>query len=92
MAQTAGALVVHSLGFYDMSKSVYFLTIDNARFRKPVHPGVLLRLPVKVLRHRGPVWRFEGKAFAGEDLCAEAQYSAMILQGDLSHEARLRNE
>lgn len=92
MAQAAGALVVHTLGFYDRSKSVYFLTIDKARFRKPVEPGNLLRLPVKVQRSRGPVWRFEGKAFVGDTLCAEAEYSAMIVDGELSHEARVRKE
>lgn len=89
MAQAAGALVVHTLGFYDKRKSVYFLTIDKARFRKPVHPGDLLRLPVKVQRHRGTVWRFEGKAFVGEKLCAEAEYSAMILDRELSDDARI---
>ena len=82
MAQAAGALVVHTLGFYDQKKSVYFLTIDKARFRKPVHPGDMLRIPVQVQRHRGPVWRFEGKAYVGEDLCAEAEYSAMIMDPD----------
>jgi 3-hydroxyacyl-[acyl-carrier-protein] dehydratase len=92
MAQAAGALVVHTLGFYDRGKSVYFLTIDKARFRKPVHPGNLLRLPVRVQRSRGSVWRFEGKAFVGDTLCAEAEYSAMIVEGELSHEARLRKE
>ncbi len=80
MAQTAGALVVHSLSGKTTS-SVYFLTIDNARFRKPVVPGDLLRMPVKKLRQRGPVWKFEGKAFVGEDLCAEAEFSAMIHDG-----------
>ena len=90
MAQAAGALVVHTLGFYDKRKSVYFLTIDRARFRKPVHPGDMLRLPVKVQRKRGPVWRFEGKAFVGENLCAEAEFSAMILDRDLSDDAHVR--
>jgi 3-hydroxyacyl-[acyl-carrier-protein] dehydratase len=78
LAQAAGALVVHSLGLAGQSRMVYFMTIDKARFRRPVRPGDLLRLPVRVLRHRGPVWRFEGKAFVGEDLCAEAEYSAML--------------
>ena len=77
MAQTAGALVVHSLG-EEAASVVYFMTIDNARFRKPVVPGHLLRMPVRKLRQRGPVWKFEGKAFVGEDLCAEAEFSAMI--------------
>ena len=80
MAQTAGTLVVHSLG-EQASSSVYFLTIDNARFRKPVVPGDLLRMPVKKLRQRGPVWKFSGQAFVGEDLCAEAEFSAMIHDG-----------
>ena len=80
MAQTAGALVIHSLQ-EQASSSVYFLTIEEARFRKPVVPGDLLRMPVKKLRQRGPVWKFEGQAFVGEDLCAEAQFSAMIHEG-----------
>ena len=45
-----------------------------------VHPGVIIRLPVKVIRHRGPVWRFEGKAFVDDELCAEAEYSAMLTE------------
>ena len=84
MAQTAGALVVHSLGLTDQNRMVYFMTIDKARFRRPVHPGVLLRLPVQVQRHRGPVWRFEGKAYVGEELCAEAEYSAMLTDNSLT--------
>ena len=78
MAQTAGALVVHSLGKAGTDRKVYFMTIDKARFRKPVKPGDMLRFPVKAVRHRGPVWRFEGQAFVGNDLCAEAEFSAMI--------------
>jgi 3-hydroxyacyl-[acyl-carrier-protein] dehydratase len=80
MAQTAGALVVHSLG-EKASSAVYFLTIEQARFRKPVVPGDLLRMPVKKVRQRGPVWKFSGQAFVGEDLCAEAEFSAMINSG-----------
>jgi 3-hydroxyacyl-[acyl-carrier-protein] dehydratase len=81
MAQTAGALVVHSLGFARDKRIVYFMTIEKARFRKPVTPGDMLRMPVKALRRRGPVWRFEGHAFVGETLCAEAEFSAMIHDG-----------
>jgi len=77
MAQTAGALVVHSVEG-KAAPVVYFLTIEKARFRKPVVPGDLLRMPVKKLAQRGPVWKFEGKAFVGDDLCAEAEFSAMI--------------
>lgn len=81
MAQTAGAVVVHSLGFEREKRIVYFMSIDKARFRKPVHPGDLMRMPVKALRQRGPVWRFEGKAYVGDTLCAEAEFSAMIHDG-----------
>jgi 3-hydroxyacyl-[acyl-carrier-protein] dehydratase len=80
LAQTAGALVVHSMALGQIPR-VYFLTIEKARFRKPVHPGAMLRMPVKALRRRGPVWRFEGKALVGEELCAEAEFSAMIHGG-----------
>jgi 3-hydroxyacyl-[acyl-carrier-protein] dehydratase len=80
LAQTAGALVVHSLG-QTAGNRVYFMTIDNARFRKPVRPGDLLRMTVRQLKRRGPVFKFEGNAYVGEDLCAEAEYSAMIHDG-----------
>ena len=78
MAQTAGALVVHSMGESSGDRVVYFMTIDRARFRRPVRPGDLLRIPVKALRRRGPVWRFSGEAFVDGELCAEAEFSAMI--------------
>jgi 3-hydroxyacyl-[acyl-carrier-protein] dehydratase len=77
MAQTSGALVVHSLQG-SAAPAVYFMTIESARFRKPVIPGQMLRMPVKKLRQRGPVWKFSGQAFVGDDLCAEAEFAAMI--------------
>jgi 3-hydroxyacyl-[acyl-carrier-protein] dehydratase len=80
MAQTAGALVVHSMSG-KTGPAVYFLTIEKARFRKPVVPGDLLRMPVKKLAQRGPVWKFQGQAFVGDTLCAEAEFSAMIHDG-----------
>jgi 3-hydroxyacyl-[acyl-carrier-protein] dehydratase len=80
MAQTAGALVVHSLN-QSAGSAVYFLSIEKARFRKPVVPGDLLRMPVKKIAQRGPVWKFEGRAFVGDDLCAEAEFAAMISDG-----------
>ena len=66
LAQTAGALVVHSLGLTRGSKIVYFMTIEKARFRRPVRPGEMLRMAVKALRRRGPVWRFQGHAFVDD--------------------------
>lgn len=78
MAQAAGALVMHSMEQTAKNKRVFFMTIDNARFRKPVTPGDMLRMPVKALRRRGPVWKFSGQAFVDDALCAEAEFSAMI--------------
>ncbi len=79
MAQTAGALVVHSLDITTDGKVVYFMTIDKARFRSPVQPGDTVLLPVKLLRRRGPVWRYSGEARVNGRLCAEAEFSAMIM-------------
>jgi 3-hydroxyacyl-[acyl-carrier-protein] dehydratase len=77
LAQTAGALVVHSLAV-EKTPLVLFMGIDKARFRKPVVPGDLIRLNVKAVQHRGPVWKFEGKAYVGEALHAECEFGAMI--------------
>jgi 3-hydroxyacyl-[acyl-carrier-protein] dehydratase len=80
MAQTAGTLVMHTLNLDAKSKRVYFMTIDRARFRRPVRPGDMLRMPVRALRRRGPVWRFEGQVYVGKNLCADAEFSAMIAE------------
>lgn len=79
MAQTAGVLVVHSLGVASMNKLVYFMTIDSARFRKPVVPGDMLRIHVTRKHNRGVVWKFDGKAMVGETLVAEATFAAMLV-------------
>ena len=79
MAQTAGCLMVVSLGKASEDKLVYFMTIENARFRKPVVPGDRMVINVQKLRSRGSVFKFSGKAFVGEVLAAEATFSAMIV-------------
>ena len=79
MAQTAGALIMHSMSTSSNDKLVYFMSIDRARFRRPVVPGDMLMIPVKLLRARSPVWRFSGEAYVDGKLCAEAEYSAMIM-------------
>ena len=60
-------------------KLVYFMSIDKARFRSPVVPGDMLMLPVKLQRARKPVWKFGGEAYVNGKLCAEAEFSAMIM-------------
>ncbi len=79
MAQTAGALVMHTLGGEIGEKVVYFMTIDKCRFRHPVSPGDQLRIPVQAIRSRGPVWKFSGRAEVLSVLVAEAEFSAMII-------------
>lgn len=79
MAQTAGVLVVATLGPDAEGKLVYFMSIDGARFRKPVRPGDRMRVEVVKQRSRGNVWRFEGRAVVDGGLAAEATYAAMIL-------------
>ena len=79
MAQTAAVVVVASLGASAEGKLVYFMTIENARFRKPVEPGNQLMLSCKKERQRMGVWRFSGEARVGDTVVAEAVFSAMIM-------------
>jgi 3-hydroxyacyl-[acyl-carrier-protein] dehydratase len=78
MAQTSAILVVQTLGKEAEGKVVYFMTIDNARFRKPVVPGDSLHIHVEKIQQRGQVWKFKGVAKVGETVCAEATFSAML--------------
>jgi len=79
MAQTAAVLVVHTLGAEFEGKLVYFMSIDSARFRRPVVPGDVMMVSVTCQRHRGMVWKFDGQAKVGDNLVAEATFAAMIL-------------
>jgi 3-hydroxyacyl-[acyl-carrier-protein] dehydratase len=79
MAQTAAVLVVHTLGREAEGKLVYFMSVDNARFRRPVFPGDRLDVHVTKQRNRGNVWKFEGQAKVGDNVMAEAVFAAMIL-------------
>ncbi len=78
LAQTAGALCVHSLGENYVAELVYFMGIDKAKFRKPVLPGDVLQYHVRKIRNRGRVWRFYGEAKVGGQVVAEAEISAML--------------
>ena len=78
MAQTAAIVVVEALGEASAGRLVYFMSIEGARFRKPVVPGDTLRIRVETQHRRGRVWKFSGEAFVGDDLVAEATYTAMI--------------
>jgi len=79
MAQTSAVLVVHTLGAAFEGKLVYFMSVDSARFRKPVMPGDRIHIHVVKHRHRGMVWKFNAEAKVDGVLVAEATYAAMIL-------------
>jgi len=80
MAQTAAVLVAKSLGLVDHNFLVYFLSIDRAKFRKPVEPGDVLNLVVNVVRNRGKTWKFSGRAMVGKNLVTESDFTAMMVE------------
>ena len=80
MAQTAAVMVIHSLGAEAEGKLVYFISIDDCRFRRPVVPGDSMRIHIATERNRGKVWRFQGKVYVGEQLCSEARFAAMLVE------------
>ena len=78
MAQTAGALCVHSQRL-EKPKLVYFLTIDKAKFRKPVIPGDTVQYHLKKLNRRRNIWWYRGEARVSGNLVCEAELSAMLV-------------
>ncbi len=78
MAQTAAVMVVSSLGKEAEGKLVYFMSIDNCKFRKPVVPGDKMFIEVTQQQRRGPVWKFKGIAKVDDKTVAEANIAAMI--------------
>lgn len=79
MAQTAAVLVVETLGPEAAGKVVYFMSIEGAKFRRPVVPGDQLRIHVIKERNRGNVWKFHAVARVDGVSVAEATYAAMIM-------------
>ncbi len=79
MAQTAAVLVVETLEGAAAGKLVYFMAIEDCRFRKPVVPGDRLHIHVTKTRRRGNVWKFSGEARVDGTLMAEARFTAMIM-------------
>ncbi len=87
MAQTAAVLVVETLGGNAAGRLVYFMSVEGAKFRRPVVPGDQLRILVTKVRQRGAVWRFSGVARVAGTSVAEATFTAMILDGSESGNA-----
>ncbi len=79
MAQTSGLYVALHLGASAKGKYVYFMSIEEARFRKPVVPGDSLTIHIKLLKNRANVWKFQGEAKVDGVLVAEAVFSAMVM-------------
>ena len=79
MAQTAAVLVVETLGPDAQGKIVYFMSIEGAKFRRPVVPGDQLRIHIVKERSRGSVWKFHAVARVDGVSVAEATYAAMIM-------------
>ena len=78
MAQTAAVLVINGMKEGANNQAVYFMSIDSARFRKPVIPGDMMELKIYKKQSRGNVWKFVGEAYVEENLVSESTFSAMI--------------
>ena len=80
MAQTAGVMIGASLGLTDRRLLIYFMAIDNCKFRRKVVPGDQLLMDVDTLRGKpgSKVWRFRGVASVEGELAAEAEFTAML--------------
>ena len=80
IAQSGAVLMSKSLNADVTGRTIFFTSLDNCRFRHPVRPGDVLRMPVRVLRARSDVFKFHGQAFVGDKLAAEVEYAAMVVE------------
>ena len=84
IAQAGGVLMSKSLNADVSNKTIYFTSLENVRFRSPVRPGDVLRMPVEVLKSRGDLFKFRGKALVGDRLVAEVEFTAMVVESPAS--------
>ncbi len=80
IAQSGAVLMSKSLNADVAGKTIFFASVDNCRFRHPVRPGDVLRMPVEVLRARGDIYKFRGRALVGEKLAAEVEFTAVVVE------------
>ena len=80
IAQTGAVLMSKSLDADVQGKTIFFMSMDNVRFRAPVRPGDVLRMPVQVLRARSDAFKFRGQAFVGDRLAAEVEFAALVAE------------
>ena len=83
LGQTGAVLMSKSLDADVNGKAIFFMSVDGARFRKPVRPGDQLRMRVVVVKHRGDLFKFRGEAFVDGKLVAEAEFAAMVVETGL---------
>jgi 3-hydroxyacyl-[acyl-carrier-protein] dehydratase len=79
MAQTSAVLMSKSLAIDPAGKAIFFMSLDNCRFRAPVRPGSVLRMPVEVTQSRRDIYKFKGRAMIGDKVAAEAEWAAMVV-------------
>jgi 3-hydroxyacyl-[acyl-carrier-protein] dehydratase len=80
LAQTGAVLMSKSLDVDPRGKTIFFVSLDNCRFRNPVRPGDVIRLHVEVLRARGGLFKFKGQAMVDGKVAAEAEFAAMLVE------------
>ena len=86
LAQTAAVLVAKTLNAVDNNMLVYFMSMNNTKFRKLVKPGDTLKLKVTVVQNRRNIWKFHGEAFVKKELMAEADFTAMMVESKVENE------
>jgi len=79
MAQTSAVLMSKSLDVDPKGKAIFFMSLDNCRFRAPVRPGMVLRLAVEVTQSRRDIFKFKGRALVDDKVAAEAEWAAMVV-------------
>ena len=79
MAQTSAVLMSKSLAIDPAGKAIFFMSLDACRFRAPVRPGAVLRMPVEVTHSRRDIYKFKGRAMIGDKVAAEAEWAAMVV-------------
>ena len=79
LAQTGAVLMSKSLDVDVTTKTIMFMSVDDARFRNPVKPGDVLRMHVEVTRVRGEIFKFRGKAMVGDKVMAQCEFAAMAI-------------
>jgi 3-hydroxyacyl-[acyl-carrier-protein] dehydratase len=80
MAQTGAVLMSKSLDIDVGGKAIFFMSLDNCRFRAPVRPGAVIRLAVEVIQSRRDIYKFKGRALVGDKVAAEAEFAAMVVE------------